>query len=64
VTAGGDGTVQVFDTGDRSRLAVFRRHVRGQPRSFATAVFSANGRVVLTAGADGTARLWHWREPR
>lgn len=53
-TANGDGTARVYGL-DGTELVVLRGHAR----AVTAAVFSADGRALLTASQDGTARLWH-----
>jgi WD40 repeat protein len=54
VTAGGDGLVAVWDCLTGQRLRLLSGHY-GEVHSLDV---SAKGRFLLTAGADGTCRLW------
>jgi WD40 repeat protein len=52
LTAGGDRTARLYDP--EREVAVFQGH----EDTVHTAAFSPDGRRVVTASADGTARLW------
>jgi len=60
LSAGTDGTVVVRDPEvDAEPLAVLRGH-----RGFVlAAAFSADGRLVVSGGSDGRARVWEWAGP-
>ena len=53
-TAGGDGTVRVWDPGIGEQLLVLRGH-KGAVNSVA---FSPDGWRLASAAADGTVRSW------
>jgi len=53
-TAGGDGTVRVWDPGIGEQLLVLRGH-KGAVNSVA---FSPDRSRLASAGADGTVRSW------
>jgi WD40 repeat protein len=59
VTASWDTTAQVWDAETGSRLGQPLRH-QGQVNS---AVFSPDGRRVVTASSDNTARVWEGDRP-
>src|SRR5947209_2617222 len=59
VSAGGDGTVRVWDLDRRARAQVLTGH-RGRVTA---AAFSPDGRRVLSAGQDGTVRVWDLARP-
>jgi WD40 repeat protein len=54
LTAGEDGTAQVWEAASGENVARFEGH-QGQVWS---ASFSPNGERVVTTGQDGTARIW------
>ena len=54
VTAGADGTAQIWDVDSAARHGPPLRH----GAAVAAVAFSPNGRRVVTAGADGKALLW------
>ena len=54
MTASDDGTACMWDPSDGRPVTTFRGHTRG----VRTAVFSPDGKSVLTASDDGIARVW------
>jgi WD40 repeat protein len=56
VTAGADRTVRVWDLGGRPPVVL-----RGHDDEVTTAIFTADGRHVLSSSNDGTLRLWDRR---
>ncbi|MHC4717414.1 MAG: protein kinase domain-containing protein [Planctomycetota bacterium] len=59
-TAGGDGTVRVWDARTGAAAADPIRH----PRAVVRIAFSPDGRRIATASADGDVRLWDVRTHR
>jgi len=57
-SSGHDGTVRVWDAASGDLLTIFVGH-HGEVRS----TFSPDGRMILTASADHTARVWDARIP-
>ena len=63
VTAGSDGAARIWNASSHQQLAVLREP--GPPNSAAlhttglyTALFSPDGKEIVTASQDGTARIW------
>ena len=54
VSAGGDGTVQLWQADGKGEPLILRGHEAG----VSAASFSPDGTRVVSAGADGTVRLW------
>ncbi len=55
LTAGADGTARLWDPVRGKELMVPLRHEVGEIN---TAVFSSDGRLILTAGADHVVEIW------
>jgi roadblock/LC7 domain-containing protein len=67
VLAGGIATAVVLFTGGGGAGFDLSRYVtlpsRGRPpTALASASFSPDGKLVVTAGADGVARVWNWSD--
>jgi WD40 repeat protein len=64
VTAGRNGTAQVWSVATGSPVGQAIKDPGPYP-SFASANFSHNGKLIVTAGGTiGTARVWNWRTGR
>jgi WD40 repeat protein len=70
VTAAGDGTARIWSVGSGKLLHLLLQHPGSTPSaapditgdhdvSVSGAAFSPNGKLVVTAGGDGTARVWN-----
>jgi len=53
-SAGGDGTVQVWDVFRRELLASFAAH----PNGVTSIEFDPHGQILASGGLDGTVKLW------
>ncbi len=63
-TAGADATARVWDSASGQQLLVLTGHAEAiragsiHPGGVIGVIFAPNGKRLVTAGADGTARLW------
>ncbi|MEU9608820.1 hypothetical protein [Streptomyces sp. NPDC048057] len=62
-TAGGDGTVRLWNTTDPTRTAPLGKPLTGHNGTVTAVTFSPDGHTLATAGEDGTVRLWNTTNP-
>ncbi len=53
-SAGGDGTIRVWDVLRRELLVSFEAH----PNGVTSIAFDPHGRTLASGGLDGTVKLW------
>ena len=60
MTASNDSTARLFDL----ERPCWPRSLRGHEEAVTDAEFSPNGRLVVTASADSTSRVWDLQDAR